>query len=1297
MSREVEEGAVIPRSGVVIRKGRALLFGLMNSDPANLLTRVIIILALACLPLSLVLLSYIWQAHNQVYLQKEQEARYLLDHIATSESAFLVRGYRYLQDLVQSRELQDLSPHGCSTFLSRMLSFNPDFTNLSVAIPNGQLVCSAEPTRARANVADQDFFQQALSDKPFVITTAAIDQASKQKRLILALPFHDLPKQRIKGVLFASLSMEYWSLRLGVSALPQDASVVIVDENKIIVGHYPPNGRVIGLFSDSYGYDTRSVSQGTQITVQHSNSEGGEPHLQAYKYLSLEHNATPLIVGVSLSLSTTRHLAGQRLRQGLLWLGLSLLLLGVSVFLWLRMGVVRPLLRLQDDIQSLDQGDEKLSSLVHGPSEIRALQSKVHEIAHAHQTLKSDLKESESRFKLIGETIQEVFWVVTPDWSSVLYVNSAYEYVWQRSVESLYHQPLSWITSIVREDRGAVVNYIRSLAEEGYTNIVFPLYRIERRDGTVRWISAKGFPAYDDAGKLTSVVGIAEDVTERKQYEIELTQREAKYRLLVEHAEDLVVKVDLEGRFLFVSPSYCRTFGKSEHQLLGKAFLPLVHEEDQAATAEAMKALYYPPFKVYLEQRAMTIQGWRWFGWSDIALLDDNQEVTEIIGVGRDITRQKEVEFALRESESRNRELVDNMSDGVAVYQQIGDSDGFVFTNFNHAAERISGYTREQVLGKRVEDAFPGIRELGLLDVISNVAATGKPQHHPLEAYHDDRIQLWVENYVFKLPSGEVVAVFRDLTNEHVAAEALKKSEEKFRGFFEDLSVGLVIADQEGLVQEANKAFCSMFNIDRDELIGASFTSLLNSGADADVSVRLQELLDGRCERYRFQKHYEVGSEHRLVADVSIGLLRDDLDGRALFYGIVEDVTALEKAQEESDRLQRELMRTYRLEALGRLAGGIAHDFNNILGAITGFVELAASRLGEADEKTIRGYLDKSEQNSERAKQLIKQLLIFSSGPDQQTAEPQDFNRVISGSMDMIRSLLPASITMNLHQAEEQFRVVCDPVQIEQILLNLCINARDAMDGKGDLSLLLGRYHADNDQCVICPKRVEGDWVSLLVRDSGKGISDTEMEHIFEPFFTTKGRDQGTGLGLSVVQGIVASYNGHILVERDAQQGTAFRVLLPEYDERTVQSNSEGEVEKETDEKPDGSGVSLLVVDDELSMRQLLEEAFTTVGYEVTLCHDGAEAWELLQDPLQRFDLLLTDQTMPHLTGLDLIEKMRSHGNDIPVILCTGYSDLVNEQLLKSLNIDHYLRKPLRLTQLISYVRRLVAERRTLS
>jgi diguanylate cyclase (GGDEF)-like protein/PAS domain S-box-containing protein len=253
------------------------------------------------------------------------------------------------------------------------------------------------------------------------------------------------------------------------------------------------------------------------------------------------------------------------------------------------------------------------------------------------------------------------------------------------------------------------------------------------------------------------------------------------YRLLVANSHDLVVKVDSSGRFLFVSPSYCSLFGRTEEDLLGQRFMPLVHDDDRESTALAMTRLYSPPHHCYIEQRAMTASGWRWLAWSDQALLDCNGEVTAVVGVGRDVTDQKAAEVALRESEVRYRELFENMGDGVALYRVVGDAEDFTFLEINRSAEKILRIDRDSLIGRSVGEMFPGFEELGLLDVFRDVWRTDTSRYHPTRHYVDDRLDLWADNYVIKLPNGEIVSIFEDLTTQKRSEQRLLESERRLR------------------------------------------------------------------------------------------------------------------------------------------------------------------------------------------------------------------------------------------------------------------------------------------------------------------------------------------------------------------------------------------------------------------------------------------------------------------------------------------------------------------------------------
>ena len=272
---------------------------------------------------------------------------------------------------------------------------------------------------------------------------------------------------------------------------------------------------------------------------------------------------------------------------------------------------------------------------------------------------------------------------------------------------------------------------------------------------------------------------LREALAESKEANRALRRQLDDYRLLVAHSHDLVVKVDSSGRLLFVSPSYCRLFGRTEDDLLGQRFMPMVHEDDRELTALAMTRLYSPPHHCYVEQRAMTASGWRWLAWSDQALLDHNGEVTAIVGVGRDITDQKDAESALRESELRYRQLFENMGDGVALCRVVDGGEDFVFVEINRAAERILRTDRAALIGRSVGEVFPRSGEHGLMEVFREVWRTNSPRYHPARHYVDDRLDLWADNYVLKLPNGEIVAIFEDLTTQKRAEQRLLESERR--------------------------------------------------------------------------------------------------------------------------------------------------------------------------------------------------------------------------------------------------------------------------------------------------------------------------------------------------------------------------------------------------------------------------------------------------------------------------------------------------------------------------------------
>ncbi len=531
-------------------------------------------------------------------------------------------------------------------------------------------------------------------------------------------------------------------------------------------------------------------------------------------------------------------------------------------------------------------------------------------------------------------------------------------------------------------------------------------------------------PVMDEAGKVIFLISESRDITERKLAEENLQKSEEKYRLMIENQTDLVVKVDTDGCLLFVSPSYCRMFGKTEQELLGQKFLPLVHEEDQESTVEAMKGLYHPPYTVHLEQRAMTKNGWRWLAWSNSAVLDENRNVTAVIGVGRDISDRK-------------------------------------------------------------------------------------------------------------------------------------------------------------------------------------------------------------------------------------------------------------KAEEEKKELESRLRQAVKMEAIGTLAGGIAHDFNNILGAIMGYTELSMFTAEKGSQ--LEGHLREVLNATNRAKDLVQQILTFSRQTEQQLI-PIQIGLIVKEALKLLRASLPS--TIDIHQEiKSNGLVMADSTQIHQVMMNLCTNAGHAMAKKGGvLEVRLVDIELDTGFTAIHPDLKPGQYLQLTVSDTGHGMTSEVLSQIFDPFFSTKEKGEGTGLGLSVVHGIVKSHGGAIHAYSVPGKGTTMKVYLP-----AIEKKAEVNI-RAAKRLPLGSE-RVLFVDDEQALVDVGRQILEKLGYRVTTRNNSKEALTLFRSQPEMFDLVITDQTMPNMTGEELAKELISLRPDIPVIICTGFSAKVNEEKVCKMGIKALLMKPLIMQEMAETIR----------
>ncbi|GIX47811.1 MAG: hybrid sensor histidine kinase/response regulator [Candidatus Tectimicrobiota bacterium] len=511
-----------------------------------------------------------------------------------------------------------------------------------------------------------------------------------------------------------------------------------------------------------------------------------------------------------------------------------------------------------------------------------------------------------------------------------------------------------------------------------------------------------------------------------------------------------------------------------------------------------------------------------------------------------------------------------------------------------------------------------------------------------------------------------------DITARKNMEQALRQSEARYRTLFEDSHDAVYIVSRDGRLLAANRATQALLGYSWEELQQLNARDLY---ADPTARQRFQQEIErtGAVKDYAVQFRRKDGAVRDCLLTATVW--RDAQGQVGGYQGIIRDIT-------EQKRLEAQVRQLQKMEALGTLAGGIAHDFNNILAAILGYTELALADAGHSE--ALRRHLQEVLAACRRARDLVKQILTFSR-QQEQVRQLVSLPAVVKEALAFLRATLPTTIAIEQALDETLGPVLADATQLQQMLLNLGANAAHAMrEGGGVLTVRLEGFDVDAAFAATHPPLRPGPHARLVVRDTGHGIPPAIRERIFEPFFTTKGPGEGTGMGLAVVHGIVTQYGGAIEVESTPGQGTMFTIYLPLAEPLPVAPRPAAAAPLQRGHE------HILLVEDEAVLAQLGQELLTRLGYRVTVRTSSLEALEAFRANPQRFDLVLTDQTMPNLTGDRLAQELRRLRPDIPIVLCTGFSAMLTEARARELGIDALLLKPLTAEELSRTLRRVL-------
>jgi PAS domain S-box-containing protein len=752
------------------------------------------------------------------------------------------------------------------------------------------------------------------------------------------------------------------------------------------------------------------------------------------------------------------------------------------------------------------------------------------------------------------------------------------------------------------------------------------------------------------------------NVTERKLADEVLRESEERFRGVFRGAAIGIAISSPHGGYLQANAAYCAMLGYTEEELLKRDFASVTHPDDLADNLKVRdEMLSGERDNLVMEKRYLRKDGEIvWTRASVSAVHAPTGEIATLIVVAENITERKKAQ----ESLLLFRTLIDQSIDAIEVV----DPETLRYLDFNESACKRLGYTREELLALAVPDIDPDVSPATWELRFKQLQAAGSVSFESSHRSKDGSIfpvEINLRNV--KLDRCYIVASVRDITER-------KRTEARFRRLISSNAQGVIFWNAAGEITVANDAFLNLVRHTRADLEAGRINWVKMTPpeyAHLDRNALVEITAKGVCSSY--EKELNCGDGSRVSVLLGAAAFEDNPDEGVCFF---IDLT-------ERKELEMQFLRAQRMESIGTLAGGIAHDLNNTLSPIIMSLDILGSKFTDPDSEHL---LDIISSSARRGANMVRQVLSFARGVEGERKEMQ-IKHLVYEIDNIIRDTFPKNVRMSSSVPNDLWTILGDATQLHQVLLNLCVNARDAMPSGGKIVVSAENLIIDDHAAGMNPDAHPGNYVFLKVEDNGAGISPVDLERIFDPFFTTKPIDKGTGLGLSTSVAIVKSHGGFMRVHSELGKGTEFTIHLPAITEVSSVAPAEKAVEM-----PCGHNELILVVDDEEAVRVITQRTLENFGYRAIVAKDGADALATYAKRQAEIAAVLTDMMMPIMDGLAVIQVLRRINPRLPIIAASGLSASEHIAEAANLGVHHFLSKPFSTEQLLTTLRQVLEE-----